>query len=95
MSLLGWGHRSGLPRFASETPNEYGSRLGRRFPTLNNEIKVIAAAFSHEIYGEETTGEQRLKTARLAWQKLKSPVYWPARLRSLLLQPEEKRMAAH
>ena len=84
-SLLGWGHHGGLPHFISETPNEYGLRLGRRFPALKKEIGVITNAFNQEIYGEMVPEEQQLKIAQLAWRKLCSPLHWPTRLRSLVL----------
>lgn len=94
-SLLGWGHHSGLPHFASETPNEYGLRLGRRFPVLKKEIRVITKAFNQEVYGEMVPEEQQLKIAQLAWRKLCSPLHWPIRLRSLVLQPGESTMLPH
>ena len=85
-SLLGWGHHSGLPRFVSETPNEYGLRLEHRFPALKKEIELIIKAFNHEVYGEMVPEEQLLKLAQLAWRNLCSPLHWPIRLRSLVLQ---------
>jgi hypothetical protein len=88
-SLLGWGHHSGLPHFVSETPNEYGLRLGRRFPALKKEIGVIIKAFNQEVYGERVAEEQQLKIAHLAWRKLCSPLHWLIRLRSLALQSGE------
>jgi len=94
-SLLGWGHNSGLPHFVSETPNEYGLRLGRRFPALKNEIGVITKAFNQEVYGEMVPEEQQLKIAQLAWRKLCSPLHWPIRLRSLILQSGESTMLPH
>ena len=94
-SLLGWGHHSGLPHFVSETPNEYALRLGRRFPALRKEMGVITKAFNQEVYGEMVPEEQQLKTAQLAWRKLCSPLHWPIRLRSLVLQSGESAMPPH
>ena len=85
-SLMGWGRHSGLPHFISETPNEYGLRLGRRFPALKKEIRLITKAFNQEVYGEMVPEEQQLKIAQLAWRKLCSPLHWAIRLRSLVLQ---------
>ena len=86
-SLLSWGYHSGLPRFLSETPNEYGLRLGHRFPAVKNEIRLITKAFNQEAYGEMAPEEQQLILARLAWRELRSPFHWPIRLWSLVLQP--------
>jgi hypothetical protein len=94
-SLLVWGHHSGLPHFISETPNEYGLRLGRRFPALKKEIGVITKAFNQEIYGEMVPEDQQLKIAQLAWRKLCSPFLWPIRLRSLVLQSGERTTLPH
>jgi len=88
-SLLSWGHHSGLPHLISETPNEYGFRLARRFPALKKEIGVITKAFNQEIYGEMVPEEQQLKIAQLAWRKLCSPLHWPTRLRSLVFQANQ------
>lgn len=88
-SLMGWGHHSGLPHFISETPNEYGLRLGRRFPALKKEIGLITKEFNQEVYGEMVPEEQQLQLARLAWRKLCSPLHWPNRLRSLVLQANQ------
>jgi hypothetical protein len=88
-SLLDWGHHSGLPHLISETPNEYGFRLARRFPALKKEIGVITKAFNQEIYGEMAPEEQQLKIAQLAWRKLCSPLHWPTRLRALVFQANQ------
>ena len=94
-SLLGWGHHSGLPRFVSETPNEYGLRLEHRFPVVKKEIGLIVKAFNQEVYGEMVPGEQQLKIAQLAWRRLCSPMHWPIRLRSLVLQSGDIAMPPH
>jgi hypothetical protein len=86
---MGWGHHSGLPRSLSETPNEYEMRLGHRFPALKKEIGVITKAFNQEVYGEMVPEAQQLKLAQLAWRKLCSPLHWPIRLRSLVLQTNQ------
>ena len=85
-ALLGWGRYSGMPHFLSETPAEYGLRLRHRFPAVKREIEVIVDAFNQEVYGQIVLNEELLATARLAWRRLLSPVYWPSRLRSWLLQ---------
>lgn len=84
-ALLGWGRRSGLIRQPSETPLEYGLRLQSRFPRLGMEIESIVEAFNQEVYGGIGFGEGRLASARSAWESLRSPRYWPARLKGRLL----------
>jgi len=39
--LLRWGRFSGLSHPVSETPEEYGIRLGRQFLQLEKEIRLI------------------------------------------------------
>jgi len=80
--LLKWGRHSGLPRFRSETPNEYGSRLGKRFPFVEREIKGIVGALNREVYGQMVLDDGQLMEAFSSWKRLHSPLYWPARMRS-------------
>ncbi len=80
--LLGWGRHSGLAHASSETPREYGVRLGRRFPGLKREIEIIVESFNQEVYGETVLSRQRLNTAKSAWRRLRNPVHWPSRLKA-------------
>ena len=81
-AFLKWGRRSGLPHLLSETPGEYGSRLGKRFPTLAGEIGEIVEAFNLAVYGEVVLEATQLTAARLSWKRLCSPRHWPVRLKS-------------
>ena len=81
-ALLAWGRRSGLSHFPSETPGEYGLRLMRRFPSLKREIELIIEAFHLEVYGEIVLLDEQFAEARFAWRRLRSPLHWPARLRT-------------
>jgi hypothetical protein len=81
-ALLKWGHHSGLPHLLSETPIEYGSRLKNRFPSLEGEIGLIIEAFNQEVYGEIILSEQQWVKAKSAWCRLRSPLYWPSRLKN-------------
>ena len=85
--LLKWGYHSGVPHFLSETPTEYGVRLGHQFPTLTKEIGLITEAFNKEIYGEIALDKKQFIMARLAWKRLRSPIHWPSRFKSWFLQP--------
>ncbi len=84
-SLLVWGRHSGVPYSHSETPREYGLRLSRRFPELGMEIQAIAEAFNREVYGEMVLDVQQFTTARAARSRLRRPIYWPSRFKSLFL----------
>jgi hypothetical protein len=84
--LLRWGSRSGLPHVLSETPAEYGSRLGKQFPSLSGEIEGIVGAFNLMVYGEVTLDDEQMTLAKLSWRRLRSPRYWPVRLRSWFFQ---------
>jgi hypothetical protein len=88
-ALLSWGRHSGLPHFLSETPREYGLRLKNRFPSLKKEIESIIEAFNQQVYGELILNEQQLAIAESAWRRLRSPFYWPSRLKTWLLRPTD------
>jgi len=81
-AFLKWGRRSGLPHLLSETPDEYGLRLQKRFPALAAEIGGIVEAFNLAVYGEVTLDDAQMIRTRGLWKKLCSPRYWPARLKS-------------
>ena len=85
-AFLKWGRRSGLPLLLSETPDEYGSRLRKRFPTLAGEIGGIVEAFNLVVYGEVALDDAQMTLARLSWRSLCSPRYWPTRLKSWFFQ---------
>jgi hypothetical protein len=87
-ALLQWGRHSGLPRFLSETPREYGTRLENRFPRVRREIDSIIEAFNREVYGEMALKQQELESARHGWRRLRSPLLWPPRLKTWLLKKE-------
>jgi hypothetical protein len=85
-ALLKWGRRSGLPQLLSETPAEYGSRLRKQFPSLTGEIRGIVEAFNLVVYGEVALDDEQMTLAKLSWRRLRSPRYWPARLKTWFLQ---------
>jgi hypothetical protein len=85
-ALLNWGRRSGLPHLLSETPAEYGSRLRKQFPHLIGEIGGIVETFNLVVYGEAALDDEQMALARLSWRRLRSPRYWPARLKAWFLQ---------
>jgi hypothetical protein len=85
-TLIGWGYLSGLPHVSCETPLEYGSRLGNRFPLMKNEIHLVIKAHSEMVYGSNANNLEMLSLARTALRKLRSPTNWPARLKSFFLQ---------
>jgi hypothetical protein len=88
-ALLKWGHRSGLPHLLSETPAEYGLRLNKQFPYLFGEIGGIIEAFNLVVYGEVTLDNEQMTMAKVSWRRLRSPRYWPARLKAWFLQAKE------
>ncbi len=89
-ALLNWGRHSGLPHFLSETPTEYGFRLKNRFPSLRAEIELIVEAFNQEVYGGIALRGRQLDLARFAWRRLRSPLYWPSRLKTWFLKREDQ-----
>ena len=80
--LLRWGRTSGLEYTGFETPSEYGTRLGNRFPRVEKEIETIIHLHDEAIYGLAAPDNQQLSRARRALRKLRSPFFWLARLKS-------------
>lgn len=77
--LLSWGSLSGFTPVLSETPREYGMRLGEYFPAVKDEIKLIVENFNREVYGKIIPDGKILFLLRRAWRRMKSPLLWPAR----------------
>ncbi len=86
-ALLKWGRHSGLPHLLNETPAEYGSRLGNRFPSLSGEIHGIVYPFNLAVYGEIPLNDEQITRARLSWKSLSSPRHWPARFKCWFTRP--------
>jgi hypothetical protein len=86
-ALLSWGRTSGFPCSLSETPTEYGLRLKDQFPSLQREIGWIIEAFNQEVYGEINLSGEQLAIPRFGWQKLRSPLHWPSRLKAWFHHP--------
>ena len=84
--LLLRGRTSGFTTVLSETPFEYGMRLGHHFPKAKQEIGLIVEKFNLEIYGEKTPQGETLSELKHAWRKLNSPFFWPARFKKWFFQ---------
>lgn len=86
LALTAWGGRSGSAAVLSETPGQYGQRLIRRFPAMEEEILLIVAVHDQAVYGERSYLPELLQSARLACRRLHSPRFWPVRLKALLFR---------
>ena len=81
--LLQWGRVSGLSYAVSETPREYGLRLGNRFPNIEEEIRQIIHVHDDAIYGCIPPDRPQISRARQALRKMRHPCLWFARMKSL------------
>ena len=88
--LLRWGRRSGLTATVSETPVEYGTRLGQRFPRLQTEIELIIETFNREIYGQMPADQTVLTDIRSARRRMRNPRHWPSRIRAWFAVPSRE-----
>ena len=79
--LLKWGQSCGLSRRHAETPQEYGLHLGKKFPALREDIRIITESFAAELYGGKSLATAEKARAHRAWKRLSSPYQWPRRLR--------------
>ena len=81
--LLRWGRFSGLPHAVTETPKEYGIRLGHRFPRIKKEVRFIIHVHDEAIYGCIFPDGHQISRARLALRRIRNPLLWFARIKSL------------
>jgi len=81
--LQRWGRFSGLHHPCSETPKEYGIRLGHRFPRIDSEIRLIIHVHDEAIYGCISPDGHQISRARLALRRIRNPFLWFARIKSL------------
>ena len=84
-ALVRWARRAGLSPAAGETPTEFGARLGYQFPRLGPEIERVIAGYNTEVYGQMLLTGDGIEGLGLAWRRLRSPVYWPVRVKVRLL----------
>jgi hypothetical protein len=84
--LLRWGRFSGVHHAVTETPKEYGIRLGHQFPRIQNEIDLIIHIHDEAVYGCLRPGGRQISRARLAMRRIRNPLLWFARIKSLCFQ---------
>ncbi len=87
-NLSAWGAKSGRPRIETETPLEYTESLKKIFPTLDREITLIAETVNLELYGGAIYEGVEKTKLRQSWRRLHHPGFWPARLKSRLLNSD-------
>jgi len=80
--LLRWGRLSGLGHDDTETPKEYGIRLGHRFPQLKKEIRFIILLHDDAIYGGITPDGHQVSAAKFALKRIRNPLLWFASIKS-------------
>ena len=83
--LLSWGRHCGLSKQHNETPDEYGSRLVRSFPKLDQDIRMIVETFDREFYGQVQTAPDRVADILRAQRRMKRIRYWPRRVKVWLV----------
>jgi hypothetical protein len=82
-NLLRWGRFSGLSHAVFETPKEYAIRLGHRFPQIEKELRQIVHLHDEAIYGCISPDSHQISRARLALRRIRNPLLWFARIKSL------------
>jgi len=81
--LLRWGRFSGLHHADTETPKEYGIRLGQRFPRIEKEIRYIIHMHDDVIYGYISPDGHQISRVKLALKRIRNPLLWVTRIKSL------------
>jgi hypothetical protein len=80
--LLRWGARGGLVCRAADTPAQFSQRLSASYPDTGEKISSIVDPFVRAVYGDIPPEEAELACASSALRALKSPRYWPRRLKT-------------
>ena len=93
--LLRWGRISGLRHAVFETPKEYGIRLGHLFPQIEKEIRLIVDLHDEAVYGGISPDKHQLSRARLAFRRIRNPLLWFARVKSLCFQNRFNLLASY
>jgi hypothetical protein len=88
-ALKPWGRRSGLPHRLTETPSEFGNRLGRSHPALSVPVRVIVDSFNRTTYGKSPFTDRDLSQGRSSLRALSHPRHWPKRLKTILLRHKD------
>lgn len=83
--LLKWGARSGLPARIADTPAQYGARLCASYPGMEGRVGSIIDTFNRAVYGDMAPEEAELESAGSALRALRSPRYWPRRLKTRIM----------
>ena len=86
--LLRWGRFSGQKHTISETPKEYGIRLGHRFPRIEKEISLIIHMHDEAIYGFTAPDTHQVYRVKLALRKIRSPFLWFTRIKSYCISSD-------
>jgi hypothetical protein len=81
--LLRWGRFSGLHHSDTETPMEYGIRLGQRFPRIEKEIRHIIHMHDEVIYGCISPGDHQISRVKISLRRIRNPLLWFDRFKSL------------
>jgi hypothetical protein len=81
-ALMAWGRHSGVLHRRMETPQEYGRRLTRSFPDLEEDINLIVALFHKECYAESKLNPTEMKTGRRALSRMRRIAILPRRLKA-------------
>jgi hypothetical protein len=64
--------RSGYPRQAAQTPDEYLETLIQALPDCQDEVTTITAAYVQAHYGQVPDTRQELDRIRACWQRVRS-----------------------
>ena len=63
---------AGQPRGSGQTPYEYESDLGRRFPDLEPDLGDLTEHFVRVRYSQRPVGQQEAEAAKGPWQRIKA-----------------------
>ncbi|MBA2446465.1 MAG: transglutaminase domain-containing protein [Chloroflexi bacterium] len=90
--LARWGGLGGQP---SQTPYEYTSWLGRRFPGTEPMVRPIAECYVEGAYGGREPGPETLARASAAWERARRPLARRVLLRGIIAAQERATTAWH
>jgi Domain of unknown function (DUF4129) len=76
-AMEAWGFEHDLPRMTDETPIEFADRVGRDVPSLEGQVKRLAALYARVLYAKGGLPSNWREVVEQFWEKLEAVAEQP------------------
>jgi len=66
------GRRAGNGKKEAETPHEYASRLGTRFPVMSQEVHLLTEEYVLERYAQRLAATEKISALNDLWRRARA-----------------------